>query len=190
MTLNVNPNTIKIGKTCDVTANFNHLYDGTTITDIDPVQAHIPDGTIVNFTADIGNIDPTTTGTVNGIATATYNATNVGLANVNAASDSQQLSKTIKVAPLSTTVKVDPVSNFPGQTVSIKAHVYDENGDPVNGGIVTFTVFGNTYTASVTAGIATLTLTIPFGTAPGSYNILTIYDGTGTDYTNSNTTGI
>jgi hypothetical protein len=189
MTLDVNPDKIKSGKTSNVTVNFNHLYDGTKITDIDPVQAHIPDGTIVNFTTDIGNIDPTTNGTVNGIVTSTYNATNIGLASVNAASDSQQLSKTITVEPLSTTVQVDPVSNFPGQTVTINAHVYDENGEPVTGGIVTFTVFGNTYSTLVSDGIATLTLTIPFGTGPGSYNILTLYDGTGTIYANSETTG-
>ena len=162
MTLDVNPNNIKVGKTSNVTVNFNHLYDGTTVTDIDPAQAHIPDGTIVNFTTDIGNIDPTTAGTVNGIATAIYNGTTVGIANVNAANDSQQLSKTVTVNPINTQITVQNITSKHGNHVNLTATLKDENNNPLANKTIIFMISGKTIGTAVTNsnGIATLSYTI------------------------------
>lgn len=190
MVLNTNPNSIKTGKTSTVTADFNNLYDATTgkVTAIDPSVNHILDGLIVDFSTDKGEI--TTPGlTQNGEANVTFTGSEVGMATVKATSGNQTLSSTIDVLPLSTTTTVDDAQNYPGEKINLTAHVTDENGNPVDGGYVTFTVNDSQIKVQVVNGVATTTWTIPSSWKAGMYTLDASYDGTGTIYGDSGADG-
>ena len=191
MVLSSDKSSIKYGKNTTVTADFNNLYNeatGTVTKIVDPTVYHIPDGLIVDFSTDLGQI--TTPGTTqNGLATAVFNGSQIGTATVKATSGSQTPSTTINVTPISTTTKVDNVTGYPGQTVHLTAHVYDENGDPVNGGYVIFTFNDQSIKVQVVNGIATQTWTIPSSWNSGTFILDASYDGTGTIYGDSSAVG-
>lgn len=190
MVLKTNPSTIKNGKTSTVTADFNNLYDKTTgkVSAIDPTVNHILDGLNVDFSSDIGEI--TTQGTTqNGTATAVFTGTKVGDATVKATSGTQTLSSTVTVEPVSTTTTVDDVKNYPGEKIKLTAHVTDEDGNPVDGGFVTFTVNDSQIKVQVVNGVATLNWTIPSSWNSGVYTLDAYYDGTGTIYGDSGASG-
>ena len=94
MTFNVNPNIILAGGTSQLTANFNNEYDGTTLSQFDPVSmGHLPDGLMVRFTTNLGNVGSKTIDieTNNGIATATLTADEgTGTATVSAKMDHEE----------------------------------------------------------------------------------------------------
>jgi hypothetical protein len=71
-----------------------------------------------------------------------------------------------------------PVSVFfrsASQNVTLSATVTAPGFSSVNEGQVTFTVLGQTLTAAVTNGVASTTLTLPGGTAAGTYTIGLVY---------------
>ncbi|MDP1552998.1 MAG: chitobiase/beta-hexosaminidase C-terminal domain-containing protein [Methanobacteriaceae archaeon] len=94
MTFNVDPSIILAGGTSQLTANFNNEYDGTTLGQFDPVSmGHIPDGLLVRFTTNLGNVGSKTIDieTNNGIATATLTADEgTGTATVSAKMDHEE----------------------------------------------------------------------------------------------------
>jgi len=94
MTFNVDPSIILAGGTSQLTANFNNEYDGTTLSQFDPVSmGHIPDGILVRFTTNLGNVGSKTIDieTNNGIATATLTADEgTGTATVSAQMDHEE----------------------------------------------------------------------------------------------------
>ncbi|QUH22333.1 hypothetical protein HYG87_00400 [Methanobacterium alkalithermotolerans] len=99
MTFQADPTSIVQGETSTLTANFNQAFDGTTVTPLNPVDGHLPDGTLVTFKTDLGEVgsqevDKPTTG---GVAIATLNGTQSGLATVNAMLDGEELSHTVQV---------------------------------------------------------------------------------------------
>ncbi len=186
MVLTSDKSSIKYGKSTTVTADFNNLYDQTTgtVIKLDPAVNHIPDGLIVDFATDIGQI--TTPGTTqNGLASAVFNGSQVGVATIKATSGDQTSSTTVNVDPLTTTTTVDDANGYPGQTVTLKAQVYDENGDPVNGGYVTFQINDQNIKVQVVNGVATTSWTIPSSWNAGINMIHASYDGTGTIYGDS-----
>jgi predicted outer membrane repeat protein len=189
MVLKTNPSSIKLGKTSTIITDFNNLYDKSTgkVSSIDPAINHIPDGLIVDFSSDIGEI--TTPGTTqNGIATAVFTGTKVGDATVKATSGTETSSSPITVEPLSTITTVNDAQNYPGQKIKVTAHVTDENGSPVEGGNVTFTINDQQIKVQVVNGIATLNWTIPSSWKAGIYIINANYDGTDTIYSDSRAT--
>ena len=94
MTFNVDPSIILAGGTSQLTANFNNEYDGTTLSQFDPVSmGHIPDDLLVRFTTNLGNVGSKTIDieTNNGIATATLTADEgTGSATVSAQIDQEE----------------------------------------------------------------------------------------------------
>lgn len=104
MKFNSNSIKVKKGDNVPLIASFNYLYDGKTVTDLDTTLGHIPDGTPVLFTTNLGEVGSksVTKYTSNGIATATLRATESGNALVGAATDSQALSTTIVIAGAAT----------------------------------------------------------------------------------------
>ncbi|PKL66485.1 MAG: hypothetical protein CVV28_10815 [Methanobacteriales archaeon HGW-Methanobacteriales-1] len=94
MTFNVDPNIILAGGTSQLTANFNNEYDGTTLSQFDPVSmGHLPDGLLVRFTTNLGNVGSKTIDieTNNGIANATLTADEgTGTATVSAQMDHEE----------------------------------------------------------------------------------------------------
>jgi autotransporter family porin len=106
LTFTAAPLSIQQGSTSTLTASFNQVFDGTTITQLDPLLGHIPDGTPVTFTTDLGNVGSKSVVkyTLNGIATAILRADEAaGSALVSAFADSQ--------TPLTRTVTITPVAN-------------------------------------------------------------------------------
>jgi predicted outer membrane repeat protein len=104
MKFNSNSIKVKKGDNVSLIASFNYLYDGKTVTVLDPALGHIPDGTPVLFTTNLGEVGSksVTKYTINGIATATLRATESGTALVSAATDSQVLSSNIVISAAAT----------------------------------------------------------------------------------------
>ncbi len=126
--------------------------------DIDPANGHIPDGTSVNFSTDLGTINPNQNGTVNGITTTTYYSSIVGLANIIATSDNQQLSKTITVNLIPTNLTVNNANGKNGEKVNLKAILKDENNNPLGGKRIIFSINGTTIGSATTDNTGTAVL--------------------------------
>ena len=95
----------------------------------------------------------------------------------------------LNVIKTPTHISVDPVNNFPGQTVNLVAHILDYYNQSVDNGQVRFTVGNATpVIVNVSSGLATFNWTIPSNWAVGNYNIAAEYLGTG-NLTVSNSTG-
>ncbi len=146
MTLTANPTTINNRETSLITTSFNNLYNGTTITTLDPTSGHIPDGTPVNFQTDRGTIDCNSTdkNTNDGIAIATLNANELaGIANLNATTDTQTLFANVTINPKSsiyltvTPGKINPVA---GDTVIYTLKVGNNGPDSATDVMMTYTI--------------------------------------------------
>lgn len=86
LTVNASPDTINNRGTSTITADFNHINGGGEL-----VGGHIPDGTPVTFATTLGSIPGTIFNTVDGIATATFTASQTsGTAYISGLIDSYQ----------------------------------------------------------------------------------------------------
>ena len=102
LTFTTAPNKIPEGSTSTLTASFNQVSDGKTVKSINPSMGHIPDGTPVTFTTDLGNVGGKSVVkyTINGIATAILNANEgPGIANLTATADNETLNNTVTITP-------------------------------------------------------------------------------------------
>lgn len=93
MTISADPTTVNNRETSLITVSFNNYSsDGTSYTPFTPVNYdHIPDGTPVTFTTTLGIIPGTIFNTVDGIATATFTASQTpGTAYISGLIDSYQ----------------------------------------------------------------------------------------------------
>lgn len=103
--MNFNTGSVNVnqGQQVPLTASFNYLYDGNTITPLDPATGHIPDNTPVTFTTTLGEVGSSSVVkfTFNGVASAILRATQSGIALVTAGTDSQILSTRIVVNAVS-----------------------------------------------------------------------------------------
>jgi uncharacterized repeat protein (TIGR01451 family) len=180
MKLNVNPNTIKYGKTSTVTADFNNLYYQATrsVVSFDPSVDHILDGLLVDFSTDIGQITPQST-MVNGISKATFTGTIIGTATVNAVQGSQTLANNINVEKLVTKITVENVTGKNGNKTSIKAVLTDENGNKLEGQTITFSINGNIIGEAITDNTGTATLNYILSKA-GNFTVRAYYNGNST----------
>jgi len=171
------------GQNLNITANVNDYYNN-------PVN-----GGKVTFT--VGSEIPVTVFVVNGVATLANwtipNNWNVGTYTITATYDETDTnyanstnSSTLTVDQTPTKITVEPIHNYPGQSVNLTSNVNDYYNNPMNGGQVNYTV-NNIFagTATVNNGIATLSWTIPNNWNVGTYTITATYDGTGTNYANS-----
>jgi predicted outer membrane repeat protein len=153
MNISVDPVNIVYGGNGTVIVSFNNTSDGTSI----PDGVHIPDGTIVNFSSLLGTFNPILAVIKNGTATTTFTATNVGTGNINGTTDNQIVSTSITVNKASTTLIVNNVTGVNGQKVNLTATLTDQNGKPIAGQTVTFTVNGKDYVVVTDGnGVATL----------------------------------
>jgi hypothetical protein len=95
-------------------------------------------------------------------------------------------SQKLVISPARTTsLGVSTTTSFNGSVQPVLIHVtVTSDAGPVNGGIVTITVFGGTIeigsyiTATVVEGVASGTYMLPAGTAAGNYTIEASYGGT------------
>jgi len=150
--------------------------NGTTpLTAVVLEQAGTPvhNGTTVRFTTSLGRVDPVEVQTTNGIAITTFFAgPNSGVADIRATSgaakaegDVNLVKITIGAAAVNTvTVRANPSSIGPnGGTVELVATVVGENGQPVEGVVVSFNAdqgsLGSTTAVTNASGEARTTLT-------------------------------
>jgi len=116
MTIEAQPATIYNGDTSLIKASFNNYFDGTILTPFNPEVGHIPDGTIVTFDTDKGNIGSNTIEkeTNGGIAIATLTANETpGVAHVNAATDFETRNVDVIINP-------SPIASFTATPTSGK----------------------------------------------------------------------
>ena len=111
MNITVDPNSILNGANSTVTVDLLHDNTGAYH---DPLNGHIPDGTLVTFTSTLGSFNPTTATIVNGIATVLFTANQTGTGNLTATTDNQTVTQLLTVNPASylylntTTSKANP----------------------------------------------------------------------------------
>ena len=99
LVLNITANsTIFNGVNSTVTVDLLHDNTGTYH---DPVNGHVPDGTLVTFTATNGSLNPITTTLINGEATTLFTANHVGTSTINATVDNQTVTQLLTVNPAS-----------------------------------------------------------------------------------------
>jgi len=131
-----------------------------------PVQ----NGTMVTFSSTLGSVDPIEAKTVNGVATAAFNAGSVsGSSEINAFSGGAKTATATKITIGSLAAKTVAVSATPssvsqsGGTVTISALVMDEAGNALPGVNVTFSADTGQLSATTaltdSSGVARTTLT-------------------------------
>jgi uncharacterized repeat protein (TIGR01451 family) len=132
ITLTAAPTTLPVGNLSTITA---------TVTD--SANNPVPDGTVVSFTTDLGNISPASATTVNGVATATLSSTVAGVATVTATVGSLSATRlvTFTTGPaaqlLLTATPALIFANGISQS-TVLATVRDAFGNPVPNALVNF----------------------------------------------------
>lgn len=99
MEFTVNPATISQGQTSNLIASFNRNSDGILVGNS---NNHLPDGTPVTFTTNLGNVGSKSVviGTINGVATAVLRGDEAaGAAFTTATLDGQTLNTTVTITP-------------------------------------------------------------------------------------------
>ena len=130
-----------------------------------PVQ----NGTMVTFAPTLGSVDPVEARTVNGVATATFNAGGVsGKSSITAFSGGTKTAAATEITIGAAAAKSIAISATPssvsqsGGTVTISALILDESGNPLPGVNVTFSAdtgqLSSTSALSDSAGVARTTL--------------------------------
>jgi len=130
-----------------------------------PVQ----NGTMVTFAPTLGSVDPVEAKTVNGVATATFNAGGVsGKSAITAFSGGTKTAAATEITIGAAAAKSIAISATPssvsqsGGTVTISALILDESGNPLPGVNVTFSAdtgqLSSTSALSDSAGVARTTL--------------------------------
>ena len=179
------PLSIPDGSTSTLTASFNQDTNGTTITQLDPVLGHIPDGTPVTFTTDLGNVGSKSVVkyTLNGIATAILRADETaGIAHVNGITDSQTLNSQVNINPKSSlylTITPNKTNPVTGETVIYTLKVGNKGPDMAKDVVMTYIIpqglefaGANVDKGTYTYDKATRTITWTIGDVPvGDHNM-------------------
>jgi hypothetical protein len=101
--------TINVGGTSTITADLLHDSNGIYH---NPVNGHVPDGIIINFSnGTIGNVNPLSAITTNGIATTTYTGSAQGTSNISTNVDEQTLKTNITINKVPANPIIDPNVN-------------------------------------------------------------------------------
>jgi adhesin/invasin len=143
------PLTSPTGSTITMTTDRNVLpLNGQAILRAVVIESSgtpVQNGTVVTFSPTLGSVDPIEAKTVNGIATATFNAGGVsGKSSINAFSGGTKTTAATEITIGSAAAKSIAITATPssvsqsGGTVTISALVLDESGNPLPGVNVTF----------------------------------------------------
>ncbi|BDZ68722.1 beta strand repeat-containing protein [Methanobacterium ferruginis] len=106
MIINATPDTINNTQTSTITVSFNNYSsDGSSSSPLDPNLGHIPNGVPVTFSL-IGDIlgsldEPLAVTTTTGTASILFTASNVGIQQINATTDNQNVTATVTINPAS-----------------------------------------------------------------------------------------
>ena len=120
LTSHANPTTIIAGATSTITAEL--LYDSGILNDPnnpdlyyhDPLFGHVPDGIVVTFLNDtLGTVNPLSSSLINGSASTTFNAINLGKSVIKSTIDSATVVSNVQInkAVPPVVTGTDPVNN-------------------------------------------------------------------------------
>ena len=146
MTITANPTTINNGETSQITASFNNLFNGTTVTPLDPLTGHIPDGSPVTFNTDKGSIGSKIIDkeTINGLATSTLTADETaGIAHITATTDAQAVNTEVTINPKSSlylTITPNKTNPVVGETVIYTLKVGNHGPDTATNVVMSYVV--------------------------------------------------
>ncbi|MDD1774906.1 MAG: Ig-like domain-containing protein [Methanobacterium sp.] len=120
MALTSNPNMILTGNTSQIIADFNNIYDGTTVTPFNPNLGHLPDGIPVSFTGDILRTFSTQTMvTHNGEVITSFTAGPMGgVSHLTAAVDAATVTTDITIIAPLTVTSTNPTNKATGVGIS------------------------------------------------------------------------
>ncbi|MDY9923176.1 DUF11 domain-containing protein [Methanobacterium sp.] len=184
MTMTADPAILNNGGNSPITVSFNNYSsDGTNYTPLpEPLAGHIPDNTPVNFQTDLGTVGSKSINktTVNGIATATLNASEqAGTAHMNATTDNQTVYVNVLINPKSSiylNITPDKINPVVGDTVTYRFKVGNNGPDPAENVVMTYKIpdglvfvsandnIGNKWTYDPNTRIITWNLgTVPVG---------------------------
>ncbi|AWX33390.1 Ig-like domain-containing protein [Methanosphaera sp. BMS] len=158
------------------TIDGNNINTGTVYFK-DISRRIIASADVINGTAQVDHIFKETTNTLMYVV---YNSTSSGIAMIET-----MITLTVK-DKFQTTIRIDEVNPTAGETVSITAHITDENDEAITGGKVSFKVNGKTVKdangkvvyAKVVDGVATAQYTVPENLGGQDINITAVYTGT------------
>ena len=185
LTVKSNHSTIDIGDNSTVTADLIHDNGGNYL---NPVNGHVPDGMLVNFTGDVlGNINPKSVTTLDGSSPTSFTGVAIGISEVSATVDDQTVTTNITINKIPTTIAVKSINGYNGKTVNLTATLIDSHGNLLTDQTVTFKINGHVYsTTTNNNGLATIEY-VPHGA--GNYDVTVNYLGN-SNYTASNGTGL
>ena len=193
LNINENPSSISTGSSSIITADLTYNSNNQDTSILYPGQ-YLPDGISVNFSSDsLGNVNPGTNLTTNGLATTTFNSCNLpGNSVISTTVDVQTVSGIINIigTPVSTAIIVDPINGAKGNVVNLVATLNDLTNLPINNQLITFSVNNNIVGSALTnaLGVATLPYIITQNT--GIYTILATFAGDSTYMVSSNTNNL
>ena len=132
LTITPHKNSIDAGGKTVVTVDLLHDCNGVYH---DPANGHVPDGTVVTFSASNGTLNPITTELVNGSAVTTLTAKSEGKSIIQATIDNQTVLTEVTVNPVKPT-PVDPVKPTPVKPVPVKPDTPNSNDNGTQPGTV------------------------------------------------------
>ena len=193
LNINANPSSISTGSSSTITADLTKNSNNQDTSILYPGQ-YLPGGIPVNFSSDsLGNVNPTTTFTTNGLATTTFNSGNLpGNSVVSTTVDAQTLSGIINIigTPVSTAITVNPISGVNGKVVNLIATLNDLTNLPINNKLITFSVNNNIVGSAFTNALGVATLPYIITQNSGIYTILATFAGDSTYMASSNTNNL
>ena len=186
LTIDASPDVLCVGETSTVTANLNYNNKGENL--LTTYVKSIPSVAVLFNVDSLGTLS-TYDGAIsegnNASTTFTAGQTS-GTSKVQATVDNATVDKTITIL-IPTSLVVNNVSGYTGDTVDLTATLSDSSGSPLDGKEITFTVNGVDYSATTGVdGVATVSYLI--GLTSGQYPIKATFDGD-SDYKSSENTG-
>ncbi len=182
-----NPTNINVNGKSTITVDLLHDFNGVYH---DPLNGHVPDGLIVNFSSDTkGAVNPINSTITNGSTTTTFTGLQPGISKLLTTIDDQTETTNVNINT-PTAIVVNHISGLKGDKINLTANLTDTYKKvPISGKTIQFSVNGNIIGTAVTDsnGIATLAYTIT--QTSGSYTILAEFAGdtTYSDTSNTNT---
>jgi len=133
----ISPNKVLYGENSTVTADI--LFDNLN-NYLDPVNGHVPDGVMVNYSSNVGGFYQSYNYLINGIAESIFTAKTVGKGNISVIVDDQTINSPITIDPLPT-VTATPKGGLYNQTQSVRLKMN-------KAGIIYYTLNGSLPTTS------------------------------------------
>ena len=187
MNSTVDTPTTDYGGQINVQTDFNNIYHQNTGTVTHENVGYILDGFWVDFSSDLGTLNPNQALISGGIAKSVFTANKIGTGNITSSFNSQTLYNAITVNKAATTITTNNITGINDQTITLTATLTDNNGKPVVGRTVTFSVNGTSVgTATTDAnGVATLSYKL---TKAGNFTVNATFAGDN-EYLTSSTIG-